>query len=95
MLARCRGETPFHLAHMQPHRQAFCRATRYWATYAETAAQHARQASPSATGYKLSDTELLPIIKPRESQVVRDIGQLGASYPCTIAAALLWPLLHS
>ncbi|KAL4421994.1 hypothetical protein ABPG77_011017 [Micractinium sp. CCAP 211/92] len=44
--------------------QAFCRATRYWATYAETAAQHARQASPSATGYKLSDTELLPITKP-------------------------------
>ncbi|KAL4431115.1 hypothetical protein ABPG75_006371 [Micractinium tetrahymenae] len=44
--------------------QAFCRATRYWATHAEAAAQRARQASPSATGFKLSDMELLPITKP-------------------------------
>ena len=60
---------PPSLAHARRHRQAFCRATRYWATHAEAAAQRARRASPAATGYKLSDMELLPIAKPCESPV--------------------------
>lgn len=79
--------------------QAFCRATRYWATYAGAAAQRARQASPSATGFKLSDMELLPIAKPCESvtrcmhpHLLQAAGRLSAAHRQAIRGSGGWLL---
>ncbi len=39
----------------------FCRATRHWANRAEAAA---RARNPHATGFRLSDAEIVPIERP-------------------------------
>jgi hypothetical protein len=44
------------------NKEEFCRATRHWANHAEAAA---RAHHPQATGFRLTDAEIVPVSRPR------------------------------
>ncbi|KAG7672125.1 hypothetical protein Ndes2526B_g06893 [Nannochloris sp. 'desiccata'] len=43
--------------------QSFCRATRHWANTAGVASKRAKKLNPVATGFKISDLEMCPMVK--------------------------------